>query len=155
MWLVQPPAINHIHLSCCLRNMLLQIILFLLLFDLQLEPHPLVEYCFCRFKHDVLTCCTFTLNIRSSPTFERRMTLLATMLTRRKSFCFCVHYCCRLHLLCAKVLPLVFLPLVFLSLVKLQFCLQCSFHIILVSYYPSLFLDLQSILTDPLCSPRK
>ncbi|XP_028246696.1 phenolic glucoside malonyltransferase 2-like [Glycine soja] len=62
----------------------------------------------------------FTLNIRSSTTFERRMTHFATVLARRKSFVVSIIVasvsCCFLGL---EIILLVFLPLAFLSLYQI------------------------------------
>ena len=81
----------------------------------------------------------FTLNIMSSPAFERRMTHSATVLARRKSFIVSIIVasvsCCFLGV---EIFLLVFLPLAFLSLVSLQFILQCFFHRTLSLHFSSL-----------------
>ena len=57
----------------------------------------------------------FTLNIRSSPTFERRMAHSTTVLARRKSFAVSIIVACvSCCFLGVEIILLVFLPLVFL-----------------------------------------
>ena len=142
MWLVQPLSSSQHSLvvackTCCYKQLLFFLLICILSHIL------LLKIVFANSHMMSQLIALFTLNIRSSSAFERRMIHSAIVLSRKKSFVVSIIVatvsCCFLGV---EIFLLVFLPLDFFSLVSLQFSLQCSFHRTLSPYFSSLLLGL-------------